>query len=73
MGAARALARVRRGAVLVVVVALAAALLVAVRSADRADAALPPGFTSTPVFTGLNQPTAIAFSPDGKVYTAEKG
>ena len=39
---------------------------------ERADAALPPGFTSTTVISGLTLPTAMAFSPDGKVYVAQK-
>jgi uncharacterized repeat protein (TIGR01451 family) len=34
---------------------------------------LPAGFRDTTVFTGLTQPTAIAFSPDGRVFVAEKG
>jgi glucose/arabinose dehydrogenase len=34
--------------------------------------ALPPGFTETTVFTGLTHPTAVRFSPDGRVFVAEK-
>ncbi|MGH9368331.1 MAG: PQQ-dependent sugar dehydrogenase, partial [Thermoanaerobaculia bacterium] len=34
---------------------------------------LPPGFRDSVVFSGLTQPTAIAFSPDGRVFVAEKG
>ncbi len=33
---------------------------------------LPPGFRDSIVFSGLTQPTAIAFSPDGRVFVAEK-
>jgi glucose/arabinose dehydrogenase len=33
---------------------------------------LPPGFSETTVFTGLSQPTAVRFSPDGRVFVAEK-
>jgi uncharacterized repeat protein (TIGR01451 family) len=34
---------------------------------------LPPGFRDTVVFSGLTQPTAIAFASDGRVFVAEKG
>ncbi|GAB3814855.1 PQQ-dependent sugar dehydrogenase [Micromonospora zhanjiangensis] len=34
--------------------------------------ALPPGFVDQTVFTGLVAPTAVAFSPDGRVFVAEK-
>ncbi len=34
---------------------------------------LPSGFRDSVVFSGLTQPTAIAFSPDGRVFVAEKG
>jgi len=33
---------------------------------------LPEGFTDTAVFTGLDRPTAVRFSPDGRVFVAEK-
>jgi glucose/arabinose dehydrogenase/PKD repeat protein len=33
---------------------------------------LPPGFSEKVVFTGLSQPTAVRFSPDGRVFVAEK-
>jgi glucose/arabinose dehydrogenase len=33
---------------------------------------LPPGFSEKTVFTGLSQPTAVRFSPDGRVFVAEK-
>ena len=40
----------------------------------RALAGTPAaGFTDTPYATGLNQPTAIAFLPDGRMVTLEKG
>ena len=35
-------------------------------------AAMPSGFTDTLVLGGLQLPTNVAFSPDGKVYLAEK-
>jgi glucose/arabinose dehydrogenase len=34
---------------------------------------LPAGFTEKTVFTGLNQPTAVRFASDGRVFVAEKG
>ncbi len=33
---------------------------------------LPPGFYETVVFSGLDRPTTLAFSPDGRVFVAEK-
>ena len=40
---------------------------------DRADAAsLPTGFREVVVFSGLDTPTAIRFSPNGRVFVAEK-
>ena len=38
----------------------------------RAVPALPSGFTDNLVWSGLKQPTAIAFAPDGRVFVAEK-
>ena len=35
--------------------------------------ALPAGFTKTQVVSGLNQPTAIAKAPDGRIFILEKG
>ncbi len=34
--------------------------------------AQPPGFSESVVFSGLTQPTAMRFSPDGRVFVAEK-
>ena len=34
--------------------------------------ALPPGFQVNTVISGLDTPTAVAFSPDGRVFVAEK-
>ncbi|MCS7003064.1 MAG: PQQ-dependent sugar dehydrogenase, partial [Dehalococcoidia bacterium] len=33
---------------------------------------LPPGFEDTVAISGLNQPTQVAFAPDGRVFIAEK-
>ncbi len=45
-----------------------ALLLPATASADT----LPAGFNETAAFTGLTEPTSLAFSPDGRVFVAEK-
>ncbi len=37
-----------------------------------ASASLPPGFQEEIVFAGLTNPTAVRFSPDGRVFVAEK-
>ena len=41
-------------------------------SVPRAAAQLPSRFTESVVFSGLNAPTAVRFSPDGRVFVAEK-
>jgi glucose/arabinose dehydrogenase len=51
--------------------ALFVAFTVAAVSPGPARAALPQGFTVSTVFSGLAQPTAVAFSPDGRVFVAE--
>jgi glucose/arabinose dehydrogenase len=47
------------------------ALIGATAPAARA-ATLPPGFQETIVFSGLTNPTAVRFAPDGRVFVAEK-
>jgi glucose/arabinose dehydrogenase len=48
-------------------------LAVLTTSERRADAAtVPPGFQEEIVFSGLTEPTAVRFSPDGRVFVAEK-
>ena len=37
-----------------------------------AEAAVPSGFQETIVFSGLTDPTAVRFAPDGRVFVAEK-
>ncbi|GAA3726613.1 hypothetical protein GCM10022225_04730 [Plantactinospora mayteni] len=60
---------IRRG----VIYLLAGVLAVAgVGGIAPARAALPPGFTDQVVFAGLTEPTKVAFSPDGRVFVAEK-
>ena len=48
-----------------------AALLVLLASAAPARA-LPPGFQDNAVISGLDLPTTVRFSPDGRVFVAEK-
>jgi glucose/arabinose dehydrogenase len=36
-------------------------------------ATLPPGFAETAFISGLNNPTAMDFSPDGKLFVTEQG
>ena len=52
--------------------ALAALLLVGFGQSPSASAALPPGFQESVVFSGLSNPTALRFSPDGRIFVAEK-
>jgi glucose/arabinose dehydrogenase len=40
--------------------------------ATNASASQPPGFSESVVFSNLNEPTAMRFSPDGRVFVAEK-
>jgi glucose/arabinose dehydrogenase/PKD repeat protein len=51
---------------------LATLLLVASGQPQSAAAALPPGFQESVVFSGLSNPTALRFSPDGRIFVAEK-
>jgi glucose/arabinose dehydrogenase len=37
-----------------------------------AQSTLPPGFQETIAFSGLDQPTAVRFAPDGRIFVAEK-
>src|ERR1041385_5203613 len=36
-------------------------------------ATVPTGFMDTPVANGLSNPTAMAFSPDGRLFVCEQG
>lgn len=53
-------------------VAMFLVLLLIARSV-RADEITPTGFHIDPVADGLNQPIALAFAPDGRLFIAEKG
>jgi PKD repeat protein len=44
----------------------------AVTTSGTAHAATPPGFQETTAFSGLTNPTVVRFSPDGRVFVAEK-
>ncbi|MGH3013167.1 MAG: hypothetical protein ACRDMY_15210, partial [Gaiellaceae bacterium] len=46
------------------------ALLAPVSAAGGAT--LPPGFQEEAVFSGLVNPTVVRFSPDGRIFVAEK-
>jgi glucose/arabinose dehydrogenase len=59
-------------ALLVAALAAIATLLACPGASARAAASLPSGFTETVVMSGLNNPTAVRFGPNGKVYVAEK-
>ena len=62
----------RRWTAVFVAVAVVAGGLIA--SQIAASAGPPPaGFTDQEVLSGLDLPTNLAFSPDGRVFVAEKG
>jgi glucose/arabinose dehydrogenase len=42
-------------------------------ASPAAAATLPSGFAETQIATGLASPTAMAFSPDGRLFVAEQG
>jgi glucose/arabinose dehydrogenase len=60
----------RLGVCLTVLLAVIAALGPA--RVGQAVATLPPGFQEQVVFSGLTNPTVLRFSPDGRVFVAEK-
>src|SRR2546423_11864279 len=41
-------------------------------NAPRANALVPTGFRDKTMLTGLLEPTAVAFAPDGRVFVAER-
>jgi glucose/arabinose dehydrogenase len=51
----------------------AIALLAVALAAPSPGATLPTGFAETQVATGLAAPTAMAFSPDGRLFVTEQG
>ncbi len=50
----------------------AAALIASLEAAKAGAATLPAGFQQTIVFWNLVRPTAVRFSPDGRVFVTEK-
>ena len=48
------------------------AVLLSLVAAAPAVASVPPGFQETVALSGLIQPTAVRFAPDGRVFVAEK-
>ncbi len=56
----------------VTVTLVASSLAVLTATEPAAGASLPPGFQEEIVFSGLTEPTAVRFSPDGRVFVAEK-
>ena len=60
----------RSGALLASCAAIVLSCLCA--SATAQASTLPQGFYEQTVFSGLTDPTAIRFSPDGRVFVAEK-
>jgi glucose/arabinose dehydrogenase len=72
---AAVLSRFGRRARILLAVTLAvplAAVLAVTGEGAQAAAALPAGFQQKTVFSGLTQPTNVEFSPDGRVFVAEK-
>ena len=53
-------------------IAACTALLVPVNGALTAQSLTMPGFSESVVFSGLDTPTAVRFSPDGRIFVAEK-
>ncbi|MEO3741901.1 PQQ-dependent sugar dehydrogenase [Plantactinospora sp. B5E13] len=63
----------RRSWVLTLAVLLGVPVLVGLPPVPpRPAAAIPAGFTQQVVYTGLTRPTKLVFSPDGRVFVAEK-
>jgi glucose/arabinose dehydrogenase len=61
-----------RGRLFAAVITGCAALSAAAGAATPAPARLPPGFQDSLVLGGLTHPTVVRFSPDGRVFVAEK-
>src|SRR5919202_4013617 len=48
-------------------------LLVALAQTETFGATVPSGFTDTIVASGLSNPTAMAFAPDGRIFVCQQG
>src|SRR5689334_16951119 len=57
---------------LLAVLLLPPVIAVVAGSTAHAAAGLPSGFQEKAIFTGLDHPTNVEFSPDGRVFVAEK-
>lgn len=55
-----------------VALVLGTSSVLVVSSSPPAEAAVPSGFAEVVAFSGLVQPTAVRFAPDGRVFVAEK-
>ena len=64
--------RTRRTVVLVALSVLGASLTAATVTQEPAGATVPPGFVDEVVLSGLDLPTDIEFSADGRIFVAEK-
>jgi glucose/arabinose dehydrogenase len=67
----------RRGWILPIALSAALVLgslaaMMAATAAPAQAATLPSGFQESIVFSGLQNPTAVRFAPDGRVFVAEK-
>ena len=67
-----ALRRRLHGTVLAVVLVMMTGISVVATARPAEAATLPTGFQESIVFSGLTNPTAVRFSPDGRVFVAEK-
>ncbi len=61
-----------RGLLLVVLVAVVAGTFGLGAEQPASALTVPPGFQDSIVMSGLDHPTAVRFSPDGRVFVAEK-
>jgi glucose/arabinose dehydrogenase/PKD repeat protein len=64
--------RVGRFGALVAITTLVSSVVVLGTTEPAGASTLQPGFQEEIVFSGLTQPTALRFSPDGRVFVAEK-
>jgi glucose/arabinose dehydrogenase/PKD repeat protein len=64
--------RSAQGILLSLLLVTASALAVVTTPTTAQAATLPPGFQESVVLSGLSNPTAVRFSPDGRVFVAEK-
>src|SRR6187200_1308581 len=48
-------------------------LLIAAAALPAAAATLPAGFTETQIASGMSSPTAMAFTPDGRIFVCQQG